>query len=187
VRYPYPGGVGVPRLGRPCHSRSLSLVIRIPLSTQSKGTKVVLAENFSEENFDAEGASPSLDPRRPFGPRPLRRAWLWSSGLPGLPEPWPHSSVPRPRVCFARSVTLFLSPFFSFRLKKVVLLLRTAKRLPRRLSRRRPTVWPCPRPSRLFARPSASTASPRVAPPESSVGLGRPCAQQTPWGAAPRR
>jgi hypothetical protein len=122
VRYLYPGGVGVPRLGRPCRSRSLSLVIRILLSTQSKGTKVVLAENFSEENFDAEGASPSLDPRQPFGLGPLRRAWLWSSGLPGLPEPWPHSSVPRPRVCFARSVTLFLSPFFSFHLKKVVLL-----------------------------------------------------------------
>jgi hypothetical protein len=66
VRYPYPGGVGVPRLGRPCRSRSLSLVIRIPLSTQSNGTKVILAENFSEENFDAEGASPFLDPRRPF-------------------------------------------------------------------------------------------------------------------------
>jgi hypothetical protein len=122
VRYPYPGGVGVPRLGRPCRSRSLSLVIRIPLSTQSKGTKVVLAENFSEEKFDTEGASPFLDPRRPLGPGPLRRAWLWSSGLPGLPEPWPHSNVPRLKVCFARSVTLFMSPFFSLRLKNVVLL-----------------------------------------------------------------
>jgi hypothetical protein len=30
--------------------------------------------------------------------------------------------VPGPKVCFARSVTLFLSPFFSFRLKNVVLL-----------------------------------------------------------------
>jgi hypothetical protein len=30
--------------------------------------------------------------------------------------------VPGPRVCFARSATLFLSPFFSFRLKNVVLL-----------------------------------------------------------------
>jgi hypothetical protein len=29
--------------------------------------------------------------------------------------------VPGPRVCFARSVTLFLSPFFTLRLKKVVL------------------------------------------------------------------
>jgi hypothetical protein len=52
----------------------------------------------------------------------LRRVWPWSSGLPGLPEPWPHSSVPGPRVCFARSVTLFLSPFFTLRLKNVVLL-----------------------------------------------------------------
>jgi hypothetical protein len=122
VRYPYPGGIGVPRLGRPCRSRSLSLVIRIPLSTQSKGMKVVLAENFSEEKFDAEGASPFLDPRRPLGPRPLRRAWLWSSGLPGLLEPWPHSSMSGPKVCFARSMTLFMSPFFLLRLKNVVLL-----------------------------------------------------------------
>jgi hypothetical protein len=122
VRYPYPGGVGVPRLGRPCRSRSLSLVIRIPLSTQSKDTKVIMAKNFSEESFDAEGASPFVDSRRPLGPGPLRRVWSWSSGLPGLPEPWPHSSVPRPRVCFAHSVTLFLSPFFIFHLKNVVLL-----------------------------------------------------------------
>jgi hypothetical protein len=120
VRYPYPGGVGVPRLGRPCRSRSLSLVIRIPLSTQSKGTKVVLAENFSEEKFDAEGASPFLDLRRPLGPGPLRRAWLWPSGPPGPPEPWPPSSVPGPKVCSARSVTLFLSPFFSLRLKNFI-------------------------------------------------------------------
>jgi hypothetical protein len=122
VKYPYPGGVGVPRLGRPCRSRSLSLVIRIPLSTQSKGTKVVLAKNFFEERFDAEGASHFLDLRRPLGPGPLRRVWPWSSGLPSLPEPWPHNSVPGPRVCFARSVTLFMSPFFSLRLKNVVLL-----------------------------------------------------------------
>jgi hypothetical protein len=122
VRYPYPGGVGVPRLGRPCRSRSLLLLIRIPLSTQSKGTKVVLAENFSEERFDAEGGFPFIDPRRPPGPGPFPRAWLWSLGLPGLPELRPHSSVSGPRVCFARSVTLFLSPFFSLRLKNVVLL-----------------------------------------------------------------
>jgi enamine deaminase RidA (YjgF/YER057c/UK114 family) len=89
---------------------------------QSKGTKVVLAENFSEERFDAEGASPFLDPRRQLGPGPLRRVWPWSSGLPGLPEPWLHSSVPGPKVCFARFVTLFLSPFLSLRLKNVVLL-----------------------------------------------------------------
>jgi hypothetical protein len=120
VRYPYPGGVGVPRLGRTCRSRSLSLVIKIPLSTQSKGTKVVLVENFSKERFDAEGASLFLDPRRPLGSGPLRKVWLWSSGLPGLPEPWPHSSVTGPKVCFACSVTLFMSPFFSLRLKNVV-------------------------------------------------------------------
>jgi hypothetical protein len=120
VRYPYPGGVGVPRLGRPCRSRSLSLVIRIPLSTQSKGTKVVLVENVFEEKFDAEGVPLFLDPRRPLGPGPSQRAWLWPSGLPGLPEPWPHNSVPGPKVCFARSVTLFLSPFFSLRLKNFV-------------------------------------------------------------------
>jgi hypothetical protein len=53
---------------------------------------------------------------------PLLRVWSWSSGLPGLPEAWPHSSMPGSRVCFARSVTLFLSPFFSLRLKNVVLL-----------------------------------------------------------------
>jgi hypothetical protein len=47
----------------------------------------------------------------------LRRVWLWLSGLPGLPEPWPHSSVTGPKVCFAHSVTLFLSPFFFLRLK----------------------------------------------------------------------
>jgi hypothetical protein len=122
VTYPYPGGIGVPRLGRPCRSRSLLLVIRIPLLPQSKGTKVILAKNFFEESFDTEGASPFLDPRRPFGLGPLWRVWPWSSGLLGLPEAWPHSSVPGPRVCFAHSVTLFLSPFFSFRLKNVVLL-----------------------------------------------------------------
>jgi hypothetical protein len=38
-----------------------------------------------------------------------------------------------------------------------------------------------------FAGPSASMTSPRVAPPESPAGLGRPRARQTPRGAAPRR
>jgi hypothetical protein len=122
VRYPYPGGVKVPRLDQPCRSRSLLLVIRTPLSTQSKGTKVVLAKNFSEESFGVEGASPSLDPRRPLGLGPLRRVWPWSSGLSGLLEAWPHSGVPGPRVCFARSVTLFFSSFFFLRLKNVILL-----------------------------------------------------------------
>jgi hypothetical protein len=60
VRYPYPGGVGVPRLDRSCRSRSLSLVFRILLSKQSKSAKDVLAKDFSEENFDAEGVPPLL-------------------------------------------------------------------------------------------------------------------------------
>jgi hypothetical protein len=34
------------------------VVFRIPLLMQSKGTKVVFAENFSEGNFDAEGVPP---------------------------------------------------------------------------------------------------------------------------------
>jgi hypothetical protein len=120
VRYPYRGGVGVPRLGRPCRSRSLPLIIRIPLSTQSKCTKVVLAENFSEENFGAEGAPPFRTLRRPLGPGPLRRAWPWPSGLLGPPKLGSCGSVSGPKVCFACFVTLFMSPFFSSCLKNVV-------------------------------------------------------------------
>jgi hypothetical protein len=52
------------------------VVFRILLSTHSKGSKVVLAENFFEERFYVEGASLFLDPRQPLGPGPLRRAWL---------------------------------------------------------------------------------------------------------------
>jgi hypothetical protein len=46
---------------------------------------------------------------------------------------------------------------------------------------------PCPKLSRPSARSLASMTSPRVAPPEPPVGLGRPCARQTPRGAASRR
>jgi hypothetical protein len=92
---------------------------------------------------------------------------------------------------------LFLSSFFTSCLKNIVRLLqglrrfmtspsRTARRLPRRLSRRRSTAWPCSRLSRLFAGPLASTMFPRAAPPRVAAGLGRPRAQQTPRGAAPR-
>jgi hypothetical protein len=59
VRYTYPGGVGVPQLDRPCRSRSLLLVIRTPLSAQSKSEKDVLEKGFFEENFEAEGVPPS--------------------------------------------------------------------------------------------------------------------------------
>jgi hypothetical protein len=130
VRYPYPGGVGVPRLGWPCRLRALSFGRRILLSIQSrrhksrflpecldlfgsriayssvsyfsqkvmsevsvfrrrrsssarstlpltctlvvlriqlsirksKTRRVILVENFSEENFDAEGVPPLLAP-----------------------------------------------------------------------------------------------------------------------------
>jgi hypothetical protein len=152
---------------------------------QSKGTKVVLAENFSEERFDAEGASLFLDLRRPLGPGPLPRAWLWPSGLPGLLELWPHSSVPGPRVCFARSVTLFLSPFFTLRLKNVVLLstgfetalneaVKNCKALAEAAEQKEAERVAMFEAISVFARPLASTTSPRVAPPRVICG---------PWAA----
>jgi hypothetical protein len=49
----------------------------------------------------------------------LRRAWPWPLGLPSPPKPWPRSSVAGPKVCFARFVTLFPSPFFTLCLKNV--------------------------------------------------------------------
>jgi hypothetical protein len=52
--------------------------------------------------------------------------------------------------------------------------LRTARRLPRRPSRRRLTARPCPRPFRPFAGPLALTTSPRAAPPRVACG---------PWAA----
>jgi hypothetical protein len=50
----------------------------------------------------------------------LRRAWLWPSGLPSPPKPWPHSSAPGLKVCFVRFMTLFLSPFFTSCVKNIV-------------------------------------------------------------------
>jgi hypothetical protein len=38
----------------------------------------------------------------------------------GTPKLWPYSSVPGPKVCFARFVTSFLSPFFTSCLKNIV-------------------------------------------------------------------
>jgi hypothetical protein len=38
----------------------------------------------------------------------------------GTPKLWPYSSVPGPKVCFARFVTLFLSSFFSSCMKNIV-------------------------------------------------------------------
>jgi hypothetical protein len=44
------------------------------------------------------------------------------------------------------------------------------RRLPRRLSRKRPTVRPCPRLSRPFVGPSTSMTSARAAPPRVTCG-----------------
>jgi hypothetical protein len=158
-----------------------------------------MAKNFSEESFDAEGVSPFVDPRRPLGPGPLRRVWSWSSGLPGLPEPWPHSSVPGPRVCFARSVTLFLSPFFILRLKNVVLLfagfetaldeaVKNCKALAEAAEQKEAERVAMSEAISAFCQAFGLNGVPSgSSPPESYAGLGRPCVQQTPWGAAPRR
>jgi hypothetical protein len=94
-----------------------------------------------------------------------------------------HARLSRLKLCFPCFETLFLSPFFSLRLKNVVLLSagyettldESVKNcLPRRLSGRRPSAWPCPRPSWLSVRPLASMASPWVAPPRVICG---------PWAA----
>jgi hypothetical protein len=42
-------------------------------------------------------------------------------GLPSPPKPRPRGSAPGPKVCPARFATLLLYPFFTLRLKKVVL------------------------------------------------------------------
>jgi hypothetical protein len=44
-----------------------------------------------------------------------------------------------------------------------------SRHLPRRLSRRRPTAWPCPKLSRPSARSLALMTSTRVAPPQSRL------------------
>jgi hypothetical protein len=109
------GSIGLAVQGLSCSSLGLHY------RRSQKAQKSFWQKNFSEESFGAEGASPSLDSRRPLGPGPLRRVWPWSSDLFGLLKAWPHSGVPEPRVCFAHSVDLFLSPFFTLRLKNVVL------------------------------------------------------------------
>jgi hypothetical protein len=58
VRYPYPGGVGVPRLGRPCRLHALLFVSRGSVTDIVGKHEVILVEDFSEENFDAEGVPP---------------------------------------------------------------------------------------------------------------------------------
>jgi hypothetical protein len=86
---------------------------------------------------------------------------------------------------FCPLVTLFLSPFFSLRLKNVVLLfagfettlgesVKNCKALAEAAEQKEAERVAMPRLSRLSARPLASTASPRVAPPRVICG---------PWAA----
>jgi hypothetical protein len=58
----YPGGVGVPRLGQPCRLCVLSSFLGPRYRSSRNGTKDVLAKDFFEENFDAEGVPPLLAP-----------------------------------------------------------------------------------------------------------------------------
>jgi hypothetical protein len=59
VRYPYPGGVGVPRLGRPGRLHALLFVSRGSVTDIARKHKSRFGGRlFSEENFDAEGVPP---------------------------------------------------------------------------------------------------------------------------------
>jgi hypothetical protein len=65
VRYPYPGGVGVPRLGQPwlltcTPSFSGSTFEVVEEHERHSGRKDFFS--FFEENFDAEGVAPLLAP-----------------------------------------------------------------------------------------------------------------------------
>jgi hypothetical protein len=59
VRYPYPGGVGVPRLGRPCRLRVLRRSQDPAIEVVEKRERCSSRKTFSEGNFDAEGDPPS--------------------------------------------------------------------------------------------------------------------------------
>jgi hypothetical protein len=59
VRYPYPGGVGVPRLGRPCRLRVLRRFQDPTIEVVEKHEICSGRKTFSKENFDAEGVPPS--------------------------------------------------------------------------------------------------------------------------------
>jgi hypothetical protein len=58
VRYPYPGGVGVPRLGRPRRLRVLRRFQDTAIEAIEKRKRRSGRETFFEENFDAEGVPP---------------------------------------------------------------------------------------------------------------------------------
>jgi hypothetical protein len=56
--YPYPRGVGVPRLGRPCRLRVLRRFQDPTIEVVEKHERCCGRKTFSEENFDAEGVPP---------------------------------------------------------------------------------------------------------------------------------
>jgi hypothetical protein len=62
VRYPYPGGVGVPQLGRPCRLRVLRHFQDPAIEAVEKRERCSCRKTFSEENFDTEGVPPFLAP-----------------------------------------------------------------------------------------------------------------------------
>jgi hypothetical protein len=62
VRYPYPGGVGVPRLGRPCRLRVLHRFQDPTIEVVEKRERRFDRKTFSKENFDVEGVPPLLAP-----------------------------------------------------------------------------------------------------------------------------
>jgi hypothetical protein len=62
VRYPYPGGVGVPRFGRPCRLRVLRRFHDPTIEVVEKRKRCSGRKTFSEENFNAEGVPPLLAP-----------------------------------------------------------------------------------------------------------------------------
>jgi hypothetical protein len=98
---------------------------------------------------------------------------------------------------FCPLVTLFLSPFFFLRLKKVVLLsagfettldesAKNCKALAEAAERKEAERVAMSEAISAFCQAFGLDGVPSgSSPPESSAGLGRPCAQQTPWGAAP--
>jgi hypothetical protein len=62
VRYPYLGGVGVPRLGWPRRLRVLCRFQDPAIEAIEKRKRCSGRKTFSEENFDAEGVPPLLAP-----------------------------------------------------------------------------------------------------------------------------
>jgi hypothetical protein len=58
VRYPYPGGVGVPRLGRPCRLHALLFISWGSVTDIAGEHESRFGRTFSEVNFDAEGIPP---------------------------------------------------------------------------------------------------------------------------------